>query len=308
MIIIDREFYALCEEIKSLDEKEMYYRMRKAFDKVPEVTRKSCENFFNKFGFWGKLDSEKGIFEEIELKQIALKNHIDDFVRLYEKLCDFRSKKTLFSILSNWYRYDFKSTSRTKENLFDDYFDHDILKCSSDEVIADLGAYTGDSVISYIKNYGEDCYKKIYCYEITPSTFEKLKQNLAGYKNIIFRNCGIGDRQETLCLANRNNDVSSNTLSANGENSVKVTTLDEDINEPLTLIKADIEGYELKAIHGAKNHIANEKPRLLISVYHNNDHLWQIPETINSYNDSYKFYLRYNSSPIYPTEITLFAV
>ena len=26
MNIIDREFYSLCEEIKSLDEKEMYYR------------------------------------------------------------------------------------------------------------------------------------------------------------------------------------------------------------------------------------------------------------------------------------------
>ena len=93
MNIIDREFYSLCEEIKSLDDKEMYYRMRKAFDKVPEVTRKSCENFFNRFGFWGKLDSEKGVFEEIELKQTALKNHIDDYIavqkpyrRLYRRV------------------------------------------------------------------------------------------------------------------------------------------------------------------------------------------------------------------------------
>ena len=308
MNIIDREFYSLCEEIKSLDDKEMYYRMRKAFDKVPEVTRKSCENFFNRFGFWGKLDSEKGVFEEIELKQTALKNHIDDYIAVYEKLCDYRSKRTLFSILSNWYRYDFKTSSRTKENLFDDYFDHDILKCSPGEVMVDLGAYTGDSVISYIKNYGEDCYKKIYCYEITPSSFEKLKSNLSAYKNIVFKNVGIGDKTETLSLDTQNGDASSNTLSANGENGVKVTTLDEDISESLTLIKADIEGYELKAIHGAKNHIINEKPRLLISVYHSNDHLWQIPETIFSYNPSYKFYLRYNSSPIYPTEITLFAV
>ena len=59
MNIIDREFYSLCEEIKSLDDKEMYYRMRKAFDKVPEVTRKSCENFFNRFGFWGNSTAKK---------------------------------------------------------------------------------------------------------------------------------------------------------------------------------------------------------------------------------------------------------
>ena len=239
---------------------------------------------------------------------MALYNHIDDFVWVYDKLCDYRSKKTLYAILSNWYRYDFFSAAQTKENLFDDYFDLDLVKCSKDEVVVDLGAYTGDTVLSYIKNYGEDCYKKIYCYEITPDTFETLKENLKAYKNIEFRMKGVGDMVENMTIVNNQTSSSANTLAPNSSGDIQMTTLDADIDEPVTLIKSDIEGFEQKAILGAKNHILNDHPKLLISVYHNNEDLWKIPQMIYDISQDYKFYLRYNSSPIYPTEITLIAI
>lgn len=49
--------------------------------------------FFNKFGYWGNLDLDNDIYEEIELKAKELYNHIDDFIWLYNKLNDYRSKK-----------------------------------------------------------------------------------------------------------------------------------------------------------------------------------------------------------------------
>lgn len=308
MNVIDKNFYELVSEIKSLSEKELYYRIRKSFDNVPDATKISCMNFFNQFGYWGYLDIYNGNYEEIELKEIALYNHIDDFVWVYDKLCDYRSKKTLYAILSNWYRYDFLSAAQTKENLFDDYFDLDLVKCSKDEVVVDLGAYTGDTVLSYIKNYGEDCYKKIYCYEITPDTFEILKENLKAYKNIEFRMKGVGDVVENMAIVNNQTSSSANTLAPNSAGDIQMTTLDADIDEPITLIKSDIEGFEQKAILGARNHILNDHPKLLISVYHNNEDLWKIPQMIYDISQDYKFYLRYNSSPIYPTEITLIAI
>ena len=88
------------------------------------------------------------IRDRIELKAQALHEHLPDFVRLYGRLADYRSKKTLYAILSNWYRYDFKTTAEAREYLFDDYFDLDIVRCTSDEVVVDLGAYTGDTVTS----------------------------------------------------------------------------------------------------------------------------------------------------------------
>lgn len=307
MNVIDRSFSELVQEIRSLGEKELYYRIRRDFDRVPAETRKSCQDFFNRFGYWGRLDPQQGIFEQIELKELALFEHIGEYAWLYERLEDYRSKKTLYSILSNWYRYDFTSTAQTKEYMYDDYFDLDVVSCTPEEVVVDLGAYTGDTVKSYIRNYGEDCYRRIYCYEITPDSFGKLQKNLAGLHDIELRLKGVADMPGRLSLS-PNEYASANRLLPDSEGEVEVTTLDLDIEEPVTLIKADIEGMEQRALAGARGHILNDHPKLLISVYHSNEDLWRIPQIIHEISRDYRFYLRYRGSPIYPTEISLLAV
>ena len=307
MNVIDRNFSELVQEIHSLSEKELYYRIRRDFDRVPAETRKSCQDFFNRFGYWGRLDPQQGIFEQIELKELALFEHIGEYAWLYERLEDYRSKKTLYSILSNWYRYDFTSTAQTKEYMYDDYFDLDVVSCTPEEVVVDLGAYTGDTVKSYIRNYGEDCYRRIYCYEITPDSFGKLQKNLAGLRDIELRLKGVADMPGRLSLS-PNEYASANRLLPDSEGEVEVTTLDLDIEEPVTLIKADIEGMEHRALAGARGHILNDHPKLLISVYHSNEDLWRIPQIIHEISKDYRFYLRYRGSPIYPTEISLLAV
>lgn len=305
---IDKRFFALADEIRRLTEKELYYRMRAAFDKVPAATQRSCMAFFNQYPFWGRLDTDHGIYEEIEWKEQALFEHLEDFVWVYRRLADYRSKKTLYAILNNWYCYDFATTTETNEYLFDDYFDLDLVRCTKGEVFVDLGAYVGDTVLSYIENYGEDCYKRIYCYEITPAIFEILQGNLAGYRDIELRLRGIGEAAGHMALASNDASPSANVLATNAGGEIAVTTLDADIDEPITLIKADVEGYEQKALLGARNHILNDHPKLLISVYHNNEDLWRIPQIIHDISSDYTFYLRYKGSPIYPTEITLIAL
>lgn len=307
MNVIDEKFYGLMKEISGLSEKELYHRIRKEYDKVPLETRRSCMNFFNKFGYWGRLEEDKGIFEEIELKAAALGRHTEDFVWLYERLCDYRSKKTLYAVLNNWYSYDFASTSQAKEYMFDAYFDLDLIPECKNETIAELGAFTGDTVQSFVANYGADCYKKIYCYEITPSTFEKLEKNLSGYKNIVCRLAGVSDSAGAASLGKSAGGDSANAL-ADGGNEVIVTTLDDDIKEPLTMIIADIEGGERKALVGARGHILRDRPKMLWSVYHNNEDIYGIAQAVCGMRDDYKFYLRYKSSPIYPTEITLYCL
>lgn len=306
MNVIDRKFYEFVFLVKSFSEKELYYRIRRKFDELSFEVKKSCSDFFNQFGYWGVLDIPNDNYEEIELKAQVLSRHIDDFVFLYERLGDYRSRKSLYAILNNWYQYDFNTTLRSCEKFYDDYFDLDILECSKDEVIVDLGAYTGDTILSYFHNYGDDCYKKIYCYEVTPSTFESLKSNLAAYKNIDFRLKGVGEENRWMKLSSNSDSSANQLLLEDGE--VEVVTLDSDILDKITLIKADIEGFEEKALKGAREHIYNDHPKLLISVYHHNDDLWKIPRMIYDIHPDYKFYLRFNSSPLYPTEITLIAV
>lgn len=308
MNIIDKKFFDLADEIRRTGETELYLKIKSSFDALPAATKKSLATFFSQYGYWGGLDPAGGVYEEIELKAAALSRHIDDFEWLYGRLADFRSKKVLFSVLSNWYRYDFDSPAQSKEYCFDDYFDLDLVKCSGNEVIADLGAYIGDSVVSYLINYGADCYKKIYCYEITPEIFAALRETLSRFERIDFRLKGVADKKGVMRLSPCAASSSANTLADSGDVEVEVTTLDDDIAEPLTMIKADIEGGEYKALLGAARHIREDRPKLLISVYHNNEDLWRIPRLIDSLSSGYTFYLRHKGSPLYPTEITLLAL
>jgi hypothetical protein len=72
-----------------------------------------------------------------------------------------------------------------------------------------------------------------------------------------------------------------------------VTTLDIKIKEEVSFIKMDIEGWELKALSGCKDHIINDKPKLAIAVYHNSNDFHQIPNYILSLNPDYDLYLRH---------------
>lgn len=306
--IVDRKFYALLGRIDSEGREGVLERMKHTYLSLPEGSREGLERFFSRYAYWGRLNAGEGVFEELELKAECLSSHLDDLAALYELLGDYRSKKTLYAIVSNWCEFDFATLAEAGERMFDEYWDPDLVRCTKDETFVDLGAYVGDSVASYLLVYGAECYKRIYCYEITPSAFGWLSRNLAGFPRVELRRKGVSDRRGRMRLDVNPFDASSNRLGEGEGEEIDVTTLDEDIAEPVTLIKADIEGGEQAALRGATGHIRNDHPKLLVSVYHSNDDLWQIPRMIADISSEYRFFLRSKACALYPTEITLFAV
>ncbi len=309
MNIIDKKFNNLSKEIKNKSLEEIYDEIRNYYLNISSEIQNSLENFLNNFGYWGTLKKEEGIYEELYNRAASLKNHIDDYIWLYNKLEDYRSKNILFAILNNWYKFDFTSLNTVREENYDHYFDLDIIKCDENEVFVDVGAYTGDTILDYFKNYGVNNYKNIYCYEITDNTFDILKNNLKGFSNINFIKKAISDKKETLYLNESHIDASANNvIEEETNNKIETTTIDDSIKEKITLLKMDIEGYEQKALLGAEQHIKNEHPKLLISVYHNHEDLWKIPMMIKNMDDNYKLYLRYYGNNVFPTEIVLMAI
>ncbi len=306
MNIIDKNFELLVKDIEKSTETEIFFHIKERFLLLNEKTKKSCEDFFNKFLYWGKLDIQNKNYEFFKLKAKTLKNHINEFISLYNNLEDYQSKTILYAVLNNWYNWDFTYLNKSIQNLYDDYFDLDLINNNENEVLVDLGAYIGDTTLSFINNYGTN-YKKIYCYEINKENFEYLKTNTKPYQNIELRLKGVSDKKETMYLK-ENGELSSCQISKSGTIKIETITLDEDIKEKITIIKSDIEGSEQKALKGAKNHIIKEHPKLLISIYHSNNDIWQIPKLIKEMDNSYKFYLRYHGGMIYPTEITLIAL
>lgn len=306
--IIDYEFYSLVESIKDLSYQKLFEKIKTNYKSLNKQTKKILEDYFDKFSFWGSLHEEINDFDEIDNKVRTLTTHIDDFVWLYENLADYTSRHLLFSIINNFVNYDFYNLERSISHCEKHYFDFDLIPSCLNEVFVDLGAYTGDTILDFLTCYSIDCYNKIYCYEITPSIFEYLKKNLLPYKNIILKDKAVQDKEGFIFIKDNIADPSANTTNELGEIKIESVTLDKDIKEKITMIKMDIEGDEEKAILGCKNHIKNDCPILMVSLYHNNDHFWKLPQIIHEYNNQYSFYLRNFGGGLYPTEIVLYAI
>ena len=285
---------------------EIFINIKNNFNKVHKDTQKSIEKFLNDFKYWGTLDTEKNDYNEIYEKAKSLYEHIDDYIWLYNNLSDYSSKKLLFGILNNWYQYDFITLKESMSLNYKHYFDLDIIPYSNNQVFVDVGAYIGDTTQDFINTYNN--YKKIYCYEVTLETMAKLKNNLSKYNNIIYKNKAVSNDNSIMYLKESNINSSANQVDNSGTIEVETVSLDNDILEKIDIIKMDIEGSEYNALIGCKNHIINDNPTLLISVYHNNEDLWKLPKLIYEYNNNYNFYLRYYSNYIFPTEIVLFAI
>ena len=59
------------------------------------------------------------------------------------------------------------------------------------------------------------------------------------------------------------------------------------------------EGAECDAIEGAREHVTASRPKLAVSVYHDQRDFWRVPETVLKIDDSYKIYLRhYTEGPL----------
>jgi len=308
MNYLDKNFYKLTTHLSNLSYEEIFNNIKNNYLKIPVNTKLEIENFLKKFNYWGILDYQNNIFEEIENRAKSIYKHLNDFIWLYKKLKDYRSKKILYAILNNWYLYDFKELKECYDNQYPDYFDLDLVKINDNEIVVDLGAYTGDTIIDYLKMYNHK-YKKIYCYEITDESFIQLKNNLSKYKNIIFKNKAVSDKPGLMYLKeNEFGNQDANRITNNGTKKIEVVTIDKDITDKITMIKMDIEGFEYKALQGCKKHIKKNTPKLLISVYHNHEDIWKIPKLIQKIKPGYKFYLRYHGNNGFPTEVTLIAI
>ena len=69
----------------------------------------------------------------------------------------------------------------------------------------------------------------------------------------------------------------------------------------ISLIKMDIEGFELLAVKGAKETIKKYKPALIICLYHKGQDFFESPEYLKNLVPEYKFrFVNLNpSSPIF---------
>ena len=304
---LDKKTKELISELKLFSEKEIYEHIREKLKMVPVDTQESISKFLDNFSFWGSFHPTENDFSTLERLSKFLKENRKNFEKMYQSLEDYRSKKIFYAILNNWYNYDFINLEQVMEKCFSHYFDLDIIPSCQEEVFVDLGAFNGDTVEDFIKIYGDN-YKKIYAYEMTEQSMRELKERVKNYPRIIYEQKAVSDELGMGSIKIHEISTSSNQLELEEIGEIEVTSLDDDINEKITMIKMDIEGSELKALKGAENHIIKDKPKLLLSVYHGYEELLTLWEYLEKLDLSYHYYLRYYGGPIFPTEIVLFAI
>jgi FkbM family methyltransferase len=303
---VNNGFEVLIQLIETLSEEELYAKILDSYYALSIKDTESTLNYYKTYPFWGAFDPENNVYDALRERARVLKEHREDFIWLYKRLEDARSKNVLYAILFNWICFDCGITEKYIENEICEYFHPDIFPEGDGAVLVDIGAFTGDSVGSFISTYGFG-YKKIFCYEISKETFHTLEENLTDIPNVDLRRKAAGAEPGVMYI-DYGNVVSSERVTGHGEAAVDVVRIDDDITEPVTFIKMDIEGAEKDALRGCERHIRQNHPRLAISTYHGYEDIVAIPRLIDEIAPGYKFYMRYHGGNLIPTEFSLLAV
>ena len=190
------------------------------------------------------------------------------------------------------------------------YFPPDLIALVEDEVFIDCGAYDGDTVRSFIRQSGGK-FDKLFAFEPDPVNYKKLVELVASLpletaRHIETSDLALGAASELLYFDAQG--VASSSLSSSGGIQIKSEPLDSlPAGEAPTFIKMDIEGAEKDALKGASQCISNHLPILAISVYHRQDHIWEIPLFIHALSGAYHFHLR-RHHPRVLDDLVLYAI
>jgi len=217
-----------------------------------------------------------------------LKEHEEEFRKVYELLADRKSKETYLDVLryklSGKVKYLFDCEDE-KENLY-----RDILHLTKDEVILDLGAYDGDTIREFLTvTDGE--YEKIIAFEPDAKNFKKLNKKTENLEKIDRYNLGAWDKEETLYFQKK---AARGSRTEKDGIPVEFRSVDGTVKDKVTFIKMDIEGAELKALKGAEQTIRENHPKLYVCAYHRDEDMYTLPLKINELCPEYKIYYRHH--------------
>lgn len=148
----DVEFWEIYEYFKYVDINEIYKTVVQHFSNLPEGLRIEYLSLPYRYTFLeNRIDFTENDFSLISQHVELMANSLDKYRWLYEHLADYRSKHILNGIIRYWFDFDVNRLHSLCETIFPDYYDLDILQCNENDVMVDLGAFTGDSVEEYIQ-------------------------------------------------------------------------------------------------------------------------------------------------------------
>ena len=261
-----------------------------------------------------QLEGRKNIFVISDLNWFRYQEEMNPFLQrslwgstkekiesVAEILGDDISKEVFLTILKSYSNgtmfHCFWENVRSKD---EQYFPKDLFSLGDHEIFVDCGAYTGDTVKTFLKETGYK-FREIHAFEIERENFELMKNAMRRipvsgeifcYPYGVWSESGkfpIQIPQEMSIETTLLNAVDGKFLRY-----VEVRAIDELLfGRDVTFIKMDIEGAELNALRGAMRTIDVCCPKLAISIYHKPEDFFEIPLYIKSLSKGYKIYFRH---------------
>lgn len=231
-----------------------------------------------------EIEIKDGYWLDLDFNYDVHTNEIDAFKAL---LADSKSVHLANQIIR--YRNLGHIEDYPAPSLEDEYAPQDIPRYKNPLTIIDCGAYDGIAIEKLIRAGYQ--VNRFTAFEPDQQNFAKLINKPFNVSQSICLPLGVWSSNTQLRFSSHANMGSS--LNQNGDSIIQCVRVDDVLHDfAPNLIKFDVEGAEIEAIHGLKKTIYQYQPNLAISVYHKPSHLFEIALLIDAWGLDYQFYLR----------------
>lgn len=225
--------------------------------------------------------------EFVQSQRREIDEHLDELQFIHDTLADEESRRTLRDVIRFRLTADPECmrgySVRLAEQYFEDFMEY------GNEVFVDAGGFDGDTAEAFATRYPD--YRKIMLFEPSARNMTAARARLAPLRDIAYFPIGLSDDPGRLRFDPDNGSASA-VIDSGGEEIV-VDTLDAIVHEPVSFIKMDLEGWEMQALRGARGHIASDRPKLAIAVYHASADLRLVHQYIKTFGHGYRVFLRH---------------
>jgi FkbM family methyltransferase len=169
----------------------------------------------------------------------------------------------------------------------------ELLHLDDYRVAIDAGAYDGDTAHELI----EFCphMERIYAFEPDRRNFRKLGAYAEGEARVMPINAAVWNQTTTLIFEDSGNRNAGVDTDGKARRTIEVKAMaidDMKGDERVDYIKYDVEGSEKEALQGSARVIREQKPDLLISLYHRTEDLHELIWQVKKMCPEYRLYLR----------------
>lgn len=265
-------------------------------------------------GIKEEMISEYDIVIQMEWEKEFLaycQEHEAELESFCESLADEKSRRVLYHKLAFYRTRNRKYITEIRD--LNQYFDDSIIDFKNISSFVDLGMFTGDTILEFLKHAENEC--EIWGFEPDENIALEAEAALQYVKNLHIVRKATSDSSGMMKVKNSLGIMQTIADGLWDEDDnipggvFSVCTLDEFFAQQTTkldFIKMDIEGAEYPTLLGAQKILKRDLPVLAVCVYHKKEDLFTIPSLLLSISEKYQLYLRHYSDN--QTETVCYAV